>query len=66
VAVKVYLLSVVDVLPDWKESSQRQRAWLSPADAAALIDEPQLASLLRSMTSQPMDQLTEHEQPPFV
>jgi 8-oxo-dGTP pyrophosphatase MutT (NUDIX family) len=66
VAVKVYLLSVIDVLPDWKESSQRQRAWLSPADAAALIDEPQLASLLRSMTSQPMDHLTEHEQPPFV
>jgi 8-oxo-dGTP pyrophosphatase MutT (NUDIX family) len=50
VTVKVYLLSVVDVQPDWKESSQRQRAWLSPADAAALIDEPQLASLVRSIT----------------
>jgi 8-oxo-dGTP pyrophosphatase MutT (NUDIX family) len=50
VTVKVYLLSVVDVQPDWNERSQRQRAWLSPADAAALIDEPQLASLVRSMT----------------
>jgi 8-oxo-dGTP pyrophosphatase MutT (NUDIX family) len=50
VTVKVYLLSVVDVQPDWKEGSQRQRAWLSPVDAAALIDEPQLASLVRSIT----------------
>ncbi|CAN7758866.1 NUDIX hydrolase [Mesorhizobium sp. LjNodule214] len=49
VTVTVYLLEVVDTLPDWKESAQRKRAWLSPADAATLIDEPQLASLVRSM-----------------
>ncbi|RJT40682.1 NUDIX domain-containing protein [Mesorhizobium waimense] len=49
VTVTVYLLEVVDTLPDWKEGAQRKRAWLSPADAAMLIDEPQLASLLRSM-----------------
>lgn len=49
VTVDVYLLSVVHVQHDWKESSQRQRAWLSPVDAAALIDEPQLASLVRSI-----------------
>jgi hypothetical protein len=54
VTVKVYLLSVVDVQPDWNERSQRQRAWLSPADAAALIDEPQLASLVRSMAQAPV------------
>lgn len=54
VTVKVYLLSVVDVQPDWNERSQRQRAWHSPADAAALIDEPQLVSLVRSMAQAPV------------
>ena len=49
VTVTVYLLPVADILPDWKESARRRRAWLSPADAATLIDEPQLASLVRSM-----------------
>ena len=53
VTVTVYLLEVVDMLPDWKESARRKRAWLSPADAATLIDEPQLANLVRSMTSLP-------------
>ena len=49
VTVTVSLLPVADILPDWKESARRRRAWLSPADAATLIDEPQLASLVRSM-----------------
>ncbi len=40
VTVKVYLLSVIDVQPMWEESSNRERAWLSPVDAAILIDEP--------------------------
>ncbi|MBZ9798354.1 NUDIX hydrolase [Mesorhizobium sp. ES1-4] len=49
VTVEVYLLSVTEVLPDWIESSRRKRAWLSPADASKLIDEPQLADLVLSM-----------------
>ena len=53
VTVTVYLLSVVDTLTDWKENSRRRRAWLSPTDAAVLIDEPQLASMVRSMISPP-------------
>ena len=53
VIVTVYLLPVVEQLPDWKESARRKRAWLTPADAATLIDEPQLANLVRSMTSLP-------------
>jgi 8-oxo-dGTP pyrophosphatase MutT (NUDIX family) len=53
VTVTVYLLSVVDILTDWKESSRRRRAWLSPTDAAVLIDEPQLESMVRSMISPP-------------
>jgi 8-oxo-dGTP pyrophosphatase MutT (NUDIX family) len=49
VTVKVYLLSVTEVLADWKESSQRERAWLSPADASKLIDDPQLAVLVQTV-----------------
>jgi ADP-ribose pyrophosphatase YjhB (NUDIX family) len=46
VVVTVYLLPVAEELPEWEEASKRQRAWLRPADAAKLIDEPQLASLV--------------------
>jgi 8-oxo-dGTP pyrophosphatase MutT (NUDIX family) len=49
VTVTVYLLPVAEILPEWKESARRRRAWLSPADAATLIDEPELASLVRSI-----------------
>ena len=44
VVVTVYLLPVTEELPEWEEASKRKRAWLTPADAAKLIDEPQLAS----------------------
>ncbi len=51
IKVTVYLMAVADTLPKWKESSRRHRAWLSPEDAATLIDEPDLASLVKTMTS---------------
>ncbi len=49
VEVAVYLLNVEEVLAEWDESSSRRRAWLSPADAATLIDEPELATLIRGI-----------------
>lgn len=49
VEVTVYLLPVAGFLPKWRESSRRQRAWLGRDDAATLIDEPDLAALVRSM-----------------
>lgn len=49
VDVKVYLLAVRETLGDWEESNKRGRAWLPPADAAALIDEPELAALVLSL-----------------
>lgn len=55
VVVKVYLLKVTKTLPDWQESDERQRAWLLPADAARLIDEPDLASLVLSVSDMPVD-----------
>ena len=50
VVVTVYLLSVAEELPEWEEASKRKRAWLKPADAAKLIDEPQLATLLQRLS----------------
>lgn len=49
VDVIVYLLSVTEELIDWQEAESRQRAWLASEDAALLIDEPDLSTLLRDL-----------------
>jgi 8-oxo-dGTP pyrophosphatase MutT (NUDIX family) len=50
VDVVVYLLEVTEELADWQEAKRRQRAWLPPADAALLIDEPDLSTLVATLT----------------
>lgn len=50
VDVNAYLLEVEDEHANWDEAGARQRTWLSPWAAAALIDEPELASLVESLT----------------
>ena len=55
IEVTAYLLRADETLIDWDESSTRQRAWLSPADAATLIDEPELATLIRSVAKLPLE-----------
>src|SRR4029077_6210743 len=47
VRVTVFLLSIKEELTRWLECEQRQRAWFTPAKAAALVDEPELQDLLR-------------------
>ncbi|RUZ78132.1 NUDIX hydrolase [Mesorhizobium sp. M7A.F.Ca.US.006.01.1.1] len=49
VDVIVYLLEVTEELADWQEAKRRQRAWLAPADAAMLIDEPDLSTLVKTL-----------------
>ncbi len=49
VDVIVYLLAVTEELANWQEAKRRQRAWLPPADAALLIDEPELSTLLKTL-----------------
>ena len=49
IRVTVHMLKVEDVLADWEESAKRHRAWLSPEDAALLVDEPELGTLVRSI-----------------
>jgi 8-oxo-dGTP pyrophosphatase MutT (NUDIX family) len=51
VNVKVYLLAVEEAMSDWEESAKRKRAWLSPAEASALIDEPELAALVLTLSN---------------
>ncbi|TIM34445.1 MAG: hypothetical protein E5Y61_12155 [Mesorhizobium sp.] len=49
VDVTVYLLAVTEELANWQEAKRRQRAWLAPEDAAVLIDEPDLSTLLKNL-----------------
>ncbi len=42
----VYLLQVRKELRRWKERGQRQRLWVSLAEAVALVGDPELADLL--------------------
>lgn len=48
-AVEVYSLQVRQTLADWPERAQRQRRWFTPAEAAELVREPELRTLLRSL-----------------
>lgn len=49
--VKLYLLEVLQELPDWPEKPFRQRKWLSPKKAAQLVDLPQLKSIFRKLSN---------------
>jgi 8-oxo-dGTP pyrophosphatase MutT (NUDIX family) len=53
VTVRVFLLTVTETLTDWKEAEKRERAWLRPSDAASLIDEPELATIVGSIAAAP-------------
>ena len=48
--VSVYLLEVQHELADWKEREQRDRRWMTPLEAAAVVDEDDLARLIRSLS----------------
>ncbi|WP_027167778.1 NUDIX hydrolase [Mesorhizobium sp. WSM3224] len=54
IQVTVYALEVEAELSNWKERGQRQRRWLTSQQAASLVDEPELSSLIASF--QPSDQ----------
>jgi 8-oxo-dGTP pyrophosphatase MutT (NUDIX family) len=47
VEVTVFVLLVTGVAADWDERQARRRAWLEIEDAITLIDEPELAAMLR-------------------
>ena len=47
VRVEVYPLKVTKILPKWKEQAERQVRWMSIEDATLMVDEPELATLLK-------------------
>lgn len=49
VRVTVYLLEVREVLETWPECERRQRAWFTPSEAAAAVQEPELRVLLQQL-----------------
>ena len=59
ITVAVYPLLVEKQRRSWKEMRARSRAWLSPSQAALLVDEPGLIDLFRDMAEMEPDLLYE-------
>lgn len=55
VRVTVYLLDVREELETWPECERRQRAWFTPRDAAAAVQEPELRELLLQLQDDAAD-----------
>lgn len=49
--VDVFPLEVDRLLDEWPEKGQREAAWLTPADAAALVEEVGLVALLLELAA---------------
>jgi 8-oxo-dGTP pyrophosphatase MutT (NUDIX family) len=45
--VDVFPLKVTEELADWPEARERERRWMTPAEAAEAVTEPELAALIR-------------------
>jgi hypothetical protein len=44
--VSLHALAVETIDDHWLEDHQRERRWVSPQEAARMVDEPDLAALL--------------------
>lgn len=49
--VAVYPLEVLIQLGDWPEAHQRERRWMTTENAAAAVNEPDLAQLIRDFAA---------------
>lgn len=49
VEAQVYLTKVRNLEEEYPEAGQRQRAWFAPAEAAKLVQEPELQDILRAL-----------------
>jgi len=49
---KVFAIAVADLADVFPEKSQRRRKWVSPDDAADMVNEPSLKALLRDLPAQ--------------
>ncbi|MER2537318.1 MAG: NUDIX hydrolase [Rhizobiaceae bacterium] len=48
ITVDVYPLEVEEEMPRWDEKHQRLRDWVTPEQAVALVDEPELVHVLKT------------------
>ncbi|WP_395945851.1 NUDIX hydrolase [Brevundimonas sp.] len=51
--VSVYPMQVLIQLGHWPEAHQRERRWMTPDEAAAAVQEPDLAALIRDFAATP-------------
>jgi 8-oxo-dGTP pyrophosphatase MutT (NUDIX family) len=54
--VEVFGMEVTEVLDLWPEAHERTRQWLSPAEAAIRVNEPELAILIRAFAGDHLGQ----------
>ncbi|MDO8354642.1 MAG: hypothetical protein Q7T14_14385, partial [Aestuariivirga sp.] len=54
--VDVFAMEVTEVLDLWLEAHERARQWLSPQEALALVEEPELAALIRRFAGDQLGQ----------
>jgi 8-oxo-dGTP pyrophosphatase MutT (NUDIX family) len=54
--VEVFAMEVTEVLGEWPEAHERARQWLSPEEAVALVEEPELAALIRTFAGDQLGQ----------
>lgn len=53
--VEVFAIPVPSLLEDYPEKGQRRRVWMTPEEAAAAVDEPELSELLAAFADQAED-----------
>jgi 8-oxo-dGTP pyrophosphatase MutT (NUDIX family) len=46
--VDVFALKVAKERPSWKEQAERERRWFTREEAAEMVDEPELRTLIRT------------------
>jgi 8-oxo-dGTP pyrophosphatase MutT (NUDIX family) len=51
VEARVFPIEVRELADDYPEAHQRARRWVEPAEAAGMVDEPDLRQLLRDFTA---------------
>jgi len=49
VTTQVYLTEVQELSGDYPEANERERKWVAPAEAANMVQEPQLQDILRAL-----------------
>ena len=54
--VDVFAMEVTEVLDLWPEAHERTRQWLSPAEAAVHVNEPELAIIIRTFAGDQLGQ----------